>query len=182
MTENLAMWIGDLDRAIRIPFEIKKLELENVGVFDKIELEFKRFTIIQGGSESGKTIILRSIAYASCGIDVNRNVGYILKHGKDSGKIKISIANTEPCTQTSFKRKGNDIQIEKSNECILLDDATRMLDIERTENFLKRLQELDSQIILTIDPNTLNKLDKEILADKQIIDLNTYLTGEFHVI
>ncbi|MEM7352203.1 MAG: AAA family ATPase [Acidobacteriota bacterium] len=71
--------------------ELTRVELENIGPFDELEVDFKRgWNILLGNNGVGKTIILRSIAAALCGDEADeRAVGRLLKNDRDKGTIRV---------------------------------------------------------------------------------------------
>ncbi len=134
-------------RCFRIPHRIKKVELENIGPFDSFEDSFEPFTVIKGPNASGKTTLIRSIAYACCCTE--GDASKLLKDGGDEGRIEIK---TNDKGKTSLILEDGETRRE-GDRCILLDDPLTRLDESTTSKFIEKLREnfvnQGCQVILT---------------------------------
>lgn len=69
---------------------LRRVTLENIGPFAKLELELsKQWKILLGDNGVGKSTILRAIALAMCGRDAERYANWVIKSGQDVGRIVL---------------------------------------------------------------------------------------------
>jgi len=180
--KNFDMYITNLvykKRSFYIPFELKRVILRDVGVFDRFEAEFKDFNVVYGADGTGKTTFVRSIAYA---LDLYRyREEELLKKDSFHGDIEVEVVKriwfytslarsrkglgykvyTEyiPLDESDFSSFGylEDINDDLDDmlyymDSILLDDAGAEFTKQRYTHFLEYLQELNGelQVILTV--------------------------------
>jgi energy-coupling factor transporter ATP-binding protein EcfA2 len=70
---------------------LKKLELTDIGPFEKLEVEFdQKWNIVLGDNGSGKSTILKAIAISILGEDAKTSAGRLVRAGKPFGEITLS--------------------------------------------------------------------------------------------
>ncbi len=140
---------------------IKKIKLENFGIFKKAEFDFSDVTVFYGKNESGKTTIFDAIFKAIT--DVKKNIGSG-KHFERYGDLKNSLIQIEPDVKKIHPNVFLNIFAIRSGE-ITLDFTEKGLIEEVTERILSTnvrfgsLLENVRQIANTSDSR--NKLNRE---------------------
>jgi len=144
-------------RCFFLPSEIEKITLKNIGRFDELNVETKKFNLISGIAGTGKTTLIRSIAY-TFGLD-EFNGDILIKEKKKNGEINLILKDQKTLSikiPGSIKgrrgRRGN-------ARCILLDDCTDYLNDKILQDLLQYIQGLNIQIILS----------KPVIDNKQAI-------------
>ena len=133
-------------RAFFLPFEIKGVKLSDIGPHKDIDVNFKRFNIIAGKNGSGKTFLIRSIAFA---VDFKDPPSEdMIREGLNKGEIVLKISKGDSLSIKLEKGKG----LEKNYKCLLLDDPLGKLDSRVRKKILDYLKKLNVQIILTSLP------------------------------
>lgn len=75
---------------------LRRLELHNIGPFERLELEFtRRWTILLGDNGVGKSSILRALAAAVAGDHGGVSGGRLLRAGQTEGHITITTSDHE---------------------------------------------------------------------------------------
>lgn len=148
-----------------LPFQVKRLRLENIGVFDRFEADFKKddVNLIYGGGGAGKSTILRSIAYCF-GIE-NKYFKEPGRLGK-TGQIEVEVYPNSNLVTAEVKEGSIKTHFHNAG-CILLDEPFARLNSRRAEAFLKQLTKLQKQVIVA------SKYEREALKDKNTILLRT---------
>jgi len=157
----------DLCEMFFLPFQVNHLKLENIGVFDSFEAGFNRdeVNLICGRNATGKSTILRSIAYWF-GIES----WYFRKPSILGKNWRITIEIYPHSNLTTAELKEDTIKTRFNNAgCILLDDPFQMLNSKKVKTFLRQLAKLRKQIIIT----TIWEKTAEDLQNKNIIRLKT---------
>lgn len=134
-------------RCFLLPCELKRLRLRNVGFIKNLDVEFQKVTIILGRAGTGKTTIIRSIAYMLGLEDFPES--QLLKDGFTRGKIELDVV---PKKRLNLSLKaGGDVSFVRSGKdrCILLDAPGDIFDSETFKKFLHHLMGFDLQIVMT---------------------------------
>jgi hypothetical protein len=104
--------LGPADKAARQePARLQRVQLKNIGPFDTLELELsEQWNILLGDNGVGKSTILRALALAICGKDAQRYANWLIKFGKESGRITLE---TTDGTQyiTDLRRTGGEAEV-----------------------------------------------------------------------
>lgn len=138
-------------RCFSLPFQIKKLELENIGPIRNFETAFDSFNFVVGPNASGKTTLIRSITYA-CGFDeafgeVKRESKKdpIITRGEEKGEISVTPALERKLTVKLGKGSEKNVK----SGCLLFDDPLTRFDRGQAQEAIQHLKELSHQIIAT---------------------------------
>jgi AAA15 family ATPase/GTPase len=118
-----------------LPLKIKKAKLTHIGPIKSITLDFDRFNIIIGKNATGKTTIIRAIAYI---------FGHEFLEGYFSDKSTIEL-DVHP----EKKYRIDAVSGNENIKCVLIDDGGARLDKRYFEEFLDCLKKLDMQVIIT---------------------------------
>jgi hypothetical protein len=128
-----------------LPFELRGIELKNVGPIGELNAEFKSgLNVILGPGLSGKSIMLCAIALVFGQRSKYIDEKNLLKHGEREGKIKIRLK----------KRASVEILLKKTGKaqkvCLLLDypDSVASVTEEYRRKFLKWLKGQAKQVII----------------------------------
>lgn len=92
---SLAATVAAKDQTPATPVQpgIRRLVLEDIGCFEKLELDFTRnWKILLGDNGVGKSTILKAIAVAIIGSDANSFAGRLVRAGKPKGRITLYTA------------------------------------------------------------------------------------------
>ncbi len=120
-----------------LPFRIKRMLLANIGPIKNIDIDFKRFNLIIGNNASGKTTLIRSIAYA---------FGHEMTKEYFSKKSKIELY-VHPENKYLFDRLPPN---KKDNiKCVLIDSGGSRFNQKYFEKFFDYLKKLEMQVIMT---------------------------------
>lgn len=145
-----------------LPLELSGIEINNVANFDKFPAKFNQYNVIVGPYESGKTMLIRIIAYALSLDDFP--IRNLLGPNKGDGYIRISVNNTKKLISRISIINEQDTLKNGRTRCILLDDVFDGIDLEKClhfndikyqsmltnfKEFLCNLREYNIQIILT---------------------------------
>jgi hypothetical protein len=85
---------------------LKRILLENIGPFDKLELNLSaNWNILLGDNGVGKSTILRAIAVGICGKDAEDYAHRLIKSGKNEGMIVLETDRNKYVTKL-YKRNG----------------------------------------------------------------------------
>ena len=179
---NFDMYLADLiykERSFFIPYELRRVRLRNVGVFDSFEAEFKDFNVVYGSRGTGKTTLVKSIAHV---LDLDSYPDEeLLKKGEFYGDIEVELIKSllaysvlrKSMKDSGYKVYNEYIPIDDDIdgfwrvedlyaledlpnylESILLDDAgdclTRQQYIRFLEYLKKEMDEEGLQVILTV--------------------------------
>lgn len=133
-----------------MPFHIKSLELENVGKFNDLKLEFSDgLNLIYGPNGSGKTTIFESIKKVF-DPDSEENVGDFVKQDKNRGRVSIKIEAENNKVEKNFNVGGRTIKEFKERGVVIADDLFIGLDEEDKSEIFDDLREsIESQMIVT---------------------------------
>jgi len=83
---------------------LMKLKLENIGPFDKLELDLDpHWNIFLGDNGVGKSSILKAIATGVCGIDAQPYVDHLIKINEISAKITLETTNRKEYLTELFR-------------------------------------------------------------------------------
>ena len=150
------------ERCYFLPFMIDNLRLKNIGPFEEIELSFDGgINTILGPNESGKTMIIKSLA-RGFGL-FEPTFGSFLKSGEEKGCVKIGISG-ENCIKADYGISEGKVEVNGHIKSILLDEPVNFLNQENKEEFIGWIRKrFDCQVILaTIDEN-MAKLGDEVI-------------------
>jgi energy-coupling factor transporter ATP-binding protein EcfA2 len=76
---------------LREPSTLKSVHLENIGPFEKLDLELDRnWNVLLGDNGVGKSTILKAIGLALCGRDGQSYAGRLVRVGQSYGKIVLN--------------------------------------------------------------------------------------------
>ncbi|MFE3846187.1 ATP-binding protein, partial [Thermoplasmatota archaeon] len=146
-------------RCFFIPFELKKVEIRNIGVITKLEINFDKQTIIEGNFGEGKTTLIKSVANVF-GYDIP-NFHNLLSSRKKPYGINVVI-KPESKINLSFNEEGlNTFKQNRTIRCIIIDEPMDILSLNLKNEFLSYLSSLNTQIILTNTPEEHIKYPKE---------------------
>jgi hypothetical protein len=103
---------------------LKRLVLENIGSFDKLEMEFHlesehKWHIFLGDNGVGKSTVLKAIAFALCGEKAQPYAARLLKSGKSEGKITLETDNKTIYTTTIKREPNGDVVLSGSDKQVL---------------------------------------------------------------
>jgi DNA repair ATPase RecN len=147
--KNLREILQDIEEDGRLHsfgFKIGGLELENIGKFDELSLEFQDgLNVIHGPNASGKSTIIRGIANAvTPGAAEFR--GGVVKRDQASGSVDVRLE--DPAV---FRQFGSDPQYDSGeNGVLLLGAPFARLSHDHAQEMVEQLKrDIDSQIILT---------------------------------
>lgn len=141
--------LKEQDRCFEIPFRIDKVSIKNIGPFSDFETKFEDFNIITGMGATGKTTLIRSIAYA-CNLE-RTEMKNLLKDGKKNGEITVEPSQTKKLSVKLQKTKEG-VEEKNPQEAMLLDNPAVKFDPKNQNRFLDFLKEKDAQIIMTMKP------------------------------
>lgn len=137
-------------RCFFLPFELKKIEIKNIGIFENLEIKFGKQTIIECNYGKGKTTLIRSIANVF-GYDLP-NFHKMLPSGKKPYEINASIKPESKINLSFHKDGSNTFKQNRTIRCILLDEPMDILPLKMKKIFLRFLSHLNTQIIITNPP------------------------------
>lgn len=145
------MHLGDLKVegcCYELPFAVKSLRLKNVKVLEQFEAKFARgINLILGGTASGKSTVIRVIAYALGHQQLRDWFEPAVTHGRKRGAIELELFGSAVINYNL--REGGEHEWAK---CILLDEPLSRLDSIRFRKhkgrFLRWLKERYAQVIL----------------------------------
>ena len=120
-----------------LPSRLKKVKLTATGPIRQLTLTFTNNNLVIGNSASGKTTLLRAIAYVF-GHDPLDEYSFA------KGRIEL-----ETIPEPSYKMDLKPEDAKSRVKCILLDCVGARLDKEHYQKFIKYLRSLDIQIIMT---------------------------------
>jgi len=166
-------------RCFFLPSEIEQITLKNIGRFDEFNVEPKRFNLVSGIAGTGKTTLIRSIAY-TFGID-EFNGDILIKEKKKEGEINLILKDQKTMSvKIPGSSKGHRNQ-SGNTCCILLDDCTD-LNNNILQDFLQYLQGLNVQIILSkpIIDRTQDKIFLRLFPKSNIIELKRNNEGKIN--
>jgi hypothetical protein len=137
-------------RCYFLPFELKKIEIKNIGVFTNLDLKFDKLTIIEGNYGDGKTTLIKSIANVF-GYDMT-NFQNMLSSGKKSYEINVFIKPEKNISMSFQKNCSSNFLQNRTVKCIIIDEPMDILSLDLKSGFLRYLFGLGVQIILTNSP------------------------------
>jgi len=156
-------YLKDLEqqgRCLFLPFKIQALNLKNIGKFSERKVEFgSNNNVISGHVGTGKTTIVKAIKYVSGSQE-------LIKSEHSNGEIDL--------TMTDGRRLHLNVCEAGDVQCIVLDDAGEVLDSIHYDSFLRYLQDLNLQLILTSGRmnDELKEIFRRTFPDCRFIDLN----------
>ena len=159
-------------RCYFFPFKLDELELKSIGTIDGLKILFDKFNVFIGNHGTGKTTIIRSIAYM-LGYP-EPNIERLLKSDEPEGEIRLNVIS-EGSLILKLKR-GIDFEIIKEEKigCIVLDNPGAEFGGENFKKLLYYLKRLNSQIVMTSTP----KFNEYFDPDDKKIDMNIFLKKE----
>jgi ABC-type multidrug transport system ATPase subunit len=86
---------------------LTRLRLENVGLFEKLDLHFtERWTMLLGMNGGGKSTVLKAISLALCGDEARAEAAAqrMLRSGASSGLIELHLGNERLVTELTRER------------------------------------------------------------------------------
>lgn len=90
---------------------VKRIFLENIGTFDKLELELTPgWNILLGDNGVGKSTILKAIAVGICGKEAEPYAHRLIKSGKNEASIAIETGRNRYITRIFKKNGGAEIR------------------------------------------------------------------------
>ncbi len=105
---------------------LKKLALENIRSYEKLEIEFPNGSLLLSGDiGSGKTSILLGLQFALFGLQPGQKGSSILRNGKEEAyaRLDFEVDNKEITAERTIKRSKNDSITQDKN--ILYVDSRR---------------------------------------------------------
>jgi hypothetical protein len=94
LANRVAVVEGAAKATSREPPLLKRIQLENIGPFERLDLRFDpRWNILLGDNGVGKSNILRAIAFALAGKHALRYADRLIKFGELSGRIVIEFSD-----------------------------------------------------------------------------------------
>jgi formylglycine-generating enzyme required for sulfatase activity/predicted MPP superfamily phosphohydrolase len=92
--------------------KLKKVVLENIGPFPKLELDFDdNWKILLGDNGVGKTTILKAIAVAIVGSEARHSAAPLLRIGEPLGRIRLVTVDNSNGYLTEIQRVGSGVEI-----------------------------------------------------------------------
>ncbi len=92
--------------------KLKKVVLENVGPFEKLELDFEEnWKILLGDNGVGKTTILKAIAVAIVGSEARHSAEPLLRVGQTLGSIRLVTFDNPTGYLVEIQRVGNGVEV-----------------------------------------------------------------------
>ncbi len=146
------------NRCFFLPFELKKIQIKNIGCLSDLKLAFDRLNIIQGANGTGKTTFIRSIVYLF-GYELSNFNNFVSSRKKivtsraKTHEIKIQIKPETKISLTYIEKNNNEIKEKRTTRCILIDEPMDRLSSNLKNDFLDYLRGLNTQIILTNTPH-----------------------------
>lgn len=134
-------------RCYFLQFQIKKINIKNIGKHSNLTLDFDALNIIEDYHGTGKTTVIASIA-KTFGYDTP-GFHKLLSPGKENYEIHIEI---KPETTISLKyteKNNNEYRENRTIRSVLLDECFSTLSSSLINEFLEYLTSLNTQIILT---------------------------------
>jgi predicted ATP-binding protein involved in virulence len=134
-----------------VPFQLKRIMVENIGPIKKADLSLKETNLILGGGGSGKSILLNLIY----NIGNRHYLGNkkIITHNKKNGKIKLELVKSISCLEYKFNIDSQNNEKYSTNmklKCFLVDDPFATYDNSKAvEKILEYLKQFNSQMIIT---------------------------------
>lgn len=105
-TKERALRSVSVEKIVPAQDGLKRIVLENIGTFSKLELELnKGWNILLGDNGVGKSTILKAIAVGICGKDAQPYAHRLIKSGKTEASILLETGRNRYKT-TLFKRNG----------------------------------------------------------------------------
>jgi len=135
--EDFGKYLKDLKIGQEIyflPFKIKSINAEKIGPIKKLNIDLKEKNLVYGPNASGKSILLRAIS------STFGNKEFFSEWVNENSKIEIELDNEKNKVKTNFK---------EDPKCILIDGSHEVLEGKYFLEFLKYLNKLKSQIIIT---------------------------------
>jgi len=138
------------NRCYFIPFELKSIQLKNIGIHSNLALDLDTLNIIEGYLGEGKTTIIKSIAktfrYET------PSFHKLLSPGKETYKINIEIKPETKISLTYNEKNNNEFRENRTIRCIIIDEPMSRLSSSLINDFLYYLMGLNAQILLTNTP------------------------------
>lgn len=92
--------------------KLKKVVLENIGPFEKLELDFEEnWKILLGDNGVGKTTILKAIAVAIVGSEARHSAAPLLRVGQPLGSIRLVTLENPSGYLVEIQRVGTGVEI-----------------------------------------------------------------------
>ncbi len=120
-----------------LPVRLIRAKLANIGTIKNITIDFERFNLIIGKGATGKTTIIRSIAYI-----------FWHKLVKDYFSDKATI-ELDVLPEKKYKISMVSYNGKENIKCVLVDCGGSRFDTKYFEKFLFYLKRLDMQVIMT---------------------------------
>ena len=177
MQQRIVMDFGkhleDLEKEWRcffLPFRLSGVEIRNIGPIESLQSDLGKLNAIVGSNASGKTTIIRSIAYVfGYAFEHVGRIGYLVNADAKKGEIKVKVKIGKGALSAKLERGKTPPRPESGFRCILIDDMGARLDKKGFKLFLDYLKGLDSQVIFTTSRDISPILEPEI----KVINLNT---------
>ncbi len=84
--------------------ELKEIRLKNIGPFDDLEIELRpNWNLLLGDNGVGKSNILKAIALATCGRDIQSCAERLLKANRNKGEITLKTSGGETYSTELFR-------------------------------------------------------------------------------
>ena len=123
--------------AFFLPVRIERIKLANIGPIKNITINFNKFNLIIGNNASGKTTLIRSIAYV---------FGHEMLKEYFSEKATIEL-DVHP--ENKYKLGSLSTNSKENIKCVLIDSGGSRFDKQHFKKFFDYLKKLKMQVIMT---------------------------------
>lgn len=137
-------------RCFSLPFRLEQIDISQIGAIENLKTNFGKINIFIGDSDSGKTTLVRCIAYMFGFTELN--IEHLLKSDMMSGEISLNIDSSNSLVMKLKRSNYGAVTSDDITRCILLDDPGDRLDGRNFIMLLEYLKNRDSQIIMTSLP------------------------------